>query len=464
MLRRPLGCAMLLAVVVPCRADPAGAPTPTETLIRLSVSPAPAPEPALRYLLLPELGEMNPGNPCAAYLKCFMGQQKFFFDKETVQRRKALLAMPLAALPAEELLRYGEEALSQADWAARLDAPDWQMLLKARAEGVAVVLADLQQLASLAEALKVRFRAEVALRRFDAGIRTAKTIFAMARHHGAHPTLAGSLMGFPIADDAIGPLEEMLGQPGCPNLFWALANLPGPLVPQDRGMEGERLLAAWLFRDLDDRAPMSRDQLEKFIAFADLLLGGGRPPGPAEGARAWLDPRTKDEEVLRAARRRLVQHGLPEERLRRFPAEQVLLLDERREYEVRRDAILKLMNLPSWQALASAARIKPVDDSALFGKPLLEGLVGTLWGPARLGQRIALLQHVEALRLYAADHDGTLPAALSEIALPLPVDPFTGRPFRYERQGGTAHLRGGPPPVEEKDPRYHVHYEVTARK
>src|SRR4051794_18825534 len=232
MLRRLLGCAVLIAVVVPCRADPAGAPPPTETLIRLSVSPAPAPKPALRYLLLPGLKEMNPGNPCAAYLKCFMGQQKFFFDKETVQRRKALLAMPLAALPAEEVLKYGEEALSQADWAARLDAPDWQMLLKARTEGVAVVLADLQQLESLAMTLKVRFRAEVALGRFDAAIRTAKTMFAMARHHGAHPTLAGSLMGFPIADEAVGPLEEMLEQPGCPNLFWALANLPSPLVPQ----------------------------------------------------------------------------------------------------------------------------------------------------------------------------------------------------------------------------------------
>ena len=63
MLRKLLGSAVLIAVVVPCRADPADAPTPTETLIRLSVSPAPAPKPALRYLLLPELREMNPGNP-----------------------------------------------------------------------------------------------------------------------------------------------------------------------------------------------------------------------------------------------------------------------------------------------------------------------------------------------------------------------------------------------------------------
>ena len=82
----------------------------------------------------------------------------------------------------------------------------------------------------------------------------------------------------------------------------------------------------------------------------------------------------------------------------------------------------------------------------------------------RLDQRIALLRHVEALRLYAAEHNGTLPAKLSEISVPLPDDPFTGKPFRYEVAGNTAHLRGTPPPGMEKDPAYNVHYEVTLQK
>ncbi len=47
--------------------------------------------------------------------------------------------------------------------------------------------------------------------------------------------------------------------------------------------------------------------------------------------RAWLDGRTKDQAVVSAARQRLVEYGIPEERLRRFPADQVILLDEKRE-------------------------------------------------------------------------------------------------------------------------------------
>ena len=132
---------------------------------------------------------MNPGNPIQNYLKCFMEQQKFFFDKEAFERREKLLAMPLKELPAQELQDYGGFALSQADWAARLDTPDWQILLKLKTDGVSLLLPDVQQMRSLAKALKVRFRAEVALGRFDDALRTAKTMFAMSRHLGEHPTL-----------------------------------------------------------------------------------------------------------------------------------------------------------------------------------------------------------------------------------------------------------------------------------
>src|SRR5262245_3938277 len=113
-----------------------------------------APKPALRYLLLPDLKEMNPGNPVQNYLKCFMEQQKFFFDRETSERRDKLLAMPLKELPAKELQDYGGNALRQADWAARLDRPDWQILLKLKADGVNTLLPDVQQLRMLANALR----------------------------------------------------------------------------------------------------------------------------------------------------------------------------------------------------------------------------------------------------------------------------------------------------------------------
>ena len=231
MYRTLLGGTAMAVLAVPCLADPTS-PTP-ETLIRLNVSPAPAPRPALRYQLLPELREMSPGNPIPNYMRCSVEQQGFFLDREALERREDLLVMPLQELAVRGSQDYGRVALSQADRAARLDNPDWQIMLKLKADGIALKIPDVQALRPVAAALKVRFRAEVALGRFEDAIGTAKTLFAMSRHLGEHPTLVGNLVGIAVAFQAIGPLEEMLEQPWCPNLYWALSNLPDPLVPLD---------------------------------------------------------------------------------------------------------------------------------------------------------------------------------------------------------------------------------------
>jgi hypothetical protein len=436
--RTLLWCAALVVVPVPARADSASAPA--ETVIRLTVQPMAAPRPALRYVLLPELREMNPGNPIANYLRCLM-------DHDVADNSET----------------FGRAALRQADRAARLDTPDWQLLPKLKAEGISLLLPDVQKMRSLARGLQDRFRSEVALGHFDDAITTAKTLFAMSRHMGEHPTLIGDLVGIAIAYVAIGPLEDMLQQPGCPNLYWALTNLPHPLVPLDKGTAGERLVIAAEFPQLNDRAPMSMDQIRKVIRHVDVIQGiAGEPEkGPT---RAWLNARLKDKAALAAARRRLVESGVSEGRLARFPPDQVILLDEYLAYEVLRDEGMKVMNLPAWQAeKVWAGRPEFTRNMGLFGF-LVPAVEKVHRAQARLEQRVALLRHVEALRLYAAAHGGRLPAKLADVAVPLPDDPFTGKPFRYRLDGTTAHLRGTPPKAEKDNAAYNIHYEIAIRK
>jgi hypothetical protein len=420
--------------------------TPTETLIHLNVQPVAAPKPALRYLLLPELKEMTPGNPIPGYLKCVI-EQDLFAEREVL---------------AKASLR--QASLHQADRAARMDKPDWQILPNLKTDGIGLLLPDVQKLRGLALSLQERFRSEIALGHFDDALVTAKTMFAMSRHLGEHPTLIGDLVGFAIAQVAIVPLEEMLEQPGCPNLYWALTNLPNPLVSLDRGMEGERVELQAELRDLDDTTPMTPAQLKKLMAHIDRLRDfDQQPPKPKELAQAWVDARTKDRATLAAARVRLVEYGIQEERLLKFPAEQIILLDERREFEMRRDEAMKLMNLPTWQVeeLIGRITIEKTKDKILLGLVPINGLQQVRRVQGRLEQRIALLRHVEALRLYAAEHKGQLPEKLTDITVPLPVDPFTGKPFRYTLEGATAHLRGNPPRGLESNAAYNLHYEIT---
>jgi hypothetical protein len=69
------------------------------------------------------------------------------------------------------------------------------------------------------------------------------------------------------------------------------------------------------------------------------------------------------------------------------------------------------------------------------------------------------------LRLYAAEHGGQLPGKLSDVQVPLPLDPFTGKPIRYALEGSTAHLRGGPPDGVQSDrPDLHVHYVISMER
>src|SRR5262249_22990660 len=65
------------------------------TVVRLGVRPMAAPKPALKYLLLPEVRELNPGNPVQWYVRCFQEQRNFFYSKEATAARARYRSLPL---------------------------------------------------------------------------------------------------------------------------------------------------------------------------------------------------------------------------------------------------------------------------------------------------------------------------------------------------------------------------------
>jgi hypothetical protein len=437
-----------------------------EAVVRLYIRPMPAPKPAMKYQLLPEVGELNPGNAAQDYLKCFMEQRRFFYSKEGVAERDRYQKMLLVELRLERLHQYGGNALRQADWAARLNTIDWQALGQIQDGGMAVQPAEVGPLQLLGEALQIRFRAEVARNQFDDAIRTAKTMLAMSRHLGEHPTEVADLVGLWVAHLGLETLEEMVQQPGCPNLYWALTDLPCPLVDLRKGVQGDRVLVAAELRPIRGDAPMTDAEIETFVSRLSGVMSFARERAglPPLSLRARLRSRVKDEARVAAARRRLVEAGRARDLVNQFSPAQVILLDERRDFEIRRDERIKLLGLPIWEldSLAGGEERSP-DGDGLFAD-LLPQVVKLRRTQGQLEQQIALLRHVEALRLHAAEHDGKLPAKLSEISVPLPVDPVTGKPFGYQAEGATAHLRGGSPRSKEQESGPRVHYAVTLLK
>jgi hypothetical protein len=359
--------------------------------------------------------------------------------------------MPLKDLPAEQLRNYGGHALTQADWGARLDTPDWQVLDRVQSEGADLRLPELGPLRELAVALQVRFRGEAARGDFDGAIRSAKTMLAFARHLGEYPALAAGRLALDVEGMALDTLAEMVQQPGCPNLYWALTDLPRPLVELRKGAQGARTRADAELGAIRTDAAMSDAELEEAVSRISGRAGYAREQAgkPPRNIRAELAARAKDAEALRAAASRLTDSGSDKKSLAGLPPLQVVLLDEKLAFESRRDDDLKLLGLKPWEL---AGEDKPAD--GLFAD-LLPAVAELRQEQGKLEQHIALLRCVESLRMYAAAHGGKLPAKLADAGAPLPADPFTGKPFRYTLAGSTATLTAAAP-KGEKETRYEI--------
>src|SRR3954468_18822092 len=248
------------------------APDPGKDQPRLlDVEPAAAPVPALKYQLLPEVAEMNPGNAVPAYLKCYAEQNNFFFGKEAVEEQERLLKCPLTDIKPGSLKGYGGNALRQADFAARLEYADWNILPQLREQGFMLVIPEVQQIRALAVALHVRGRGQIVDRDFDGAIGTLKTIFAISRHMGEHPTIISGLVGMAIAQIGCNLLEELIQQPGAPNLYWALTGLPPQLVDMRKAASADR--AMWSYGMFDKTRAWTADYIRAMTQQLGLVEG-----------------------------------------------------------------------------------------------------------------------------------------------------------------------------------------------
>jgi len=442
-------------------AQPVVRPTDGKLVVRAAVSPAPAAVPALKYLLLPDLRDQQPGNRVQAFYKCFMEQHAFYHDKGEVEKRERWSTAPLADLAGEkELVGYGGAGLRQADYAARLESVGWDILPQFRAEGINLLLPDVQQLRMLAAALRVRARGEIARKEYDAAVRTLQTMFALAAAFNQHPTLIGQLVGIAVANIALGVVEEFQRQPGAPSLFWALADLPTPFIDLRKGMQGERL---WLPKEYDllrTAEPIPAAALDRRVKELAGWLASGEGGKKLTPPARFYAGRAGDPAAVAAMKGRLAKLGHQPADLDKLSPLQVAMMDDFARYEGYRDDLMKWTNLPYWELPADLAGRKPPD--GIFPE-LAPAAFKVIQARTRVQQYLSLLQAVEAVRVHAAGNQGKVPASLADTKLPVPNDPVTGKPFGYEVKDGAAVIRGTPPADRKDDPSFNRVFEVTIR-
>ena len=93
---------------------------------------------------------------------------------------------------------------------------------------------------------------QIADGKYDKAVRTLQTGYAFARHVAQGPVLVQGLVGDSIARMMSKQVETLIQQPGAPNLYWALALLPRPMIDLRLALEAEMETVYFSYPELRD--------------------------------------------------------------------------------------------------------------------------------------------------------------------------------------------------------------------
>ena len=436
---------------------------------KLVLQPSDEPRAALKYQLLPPLLDRAPGNAAVQY-------EKLALIFAMPSNQKALedvakwLEAPLEKMPRAEVRqtidRYRRQVLDDLAAAARRDRCDWELPIR-ETNYFAMLLPELQHLRNLGRLVALQARLEIAEQKFDEAVHTLQTGYALARHVGQGGTLTHGLVGIAIGHLMSARVQELVQQPGAPNLYWALTMLPQPLVDVRPGFEFEMnalYLSLPALREINEAnhdPAYWQHLLDKFDqTFTDNL--GMSPP-----KAGWRGPATVL--ALRGypiAKRALIAQGRSPQEVEAMPVPEVVILYTLQTYNELGDGLFKWFFVPYPQARAGiqeAERYLKNEGANREIVPLARLLMPALGSlsfiAAKNERSIAMLRAIEALRIHAARHQGRLPEKLADIsAVPLPLDPTSGEAFSYQKSGDSAVLAS--PPPRGRSPRDGLRVEV----
>lgn len=448
--------------------------------MELTLHPQGEPRPALKHRLLPDEFDMLDGNAAVYYLKAlgFLEQdpardrlRQFYKSAADKARREGKpegeappygwLSMTPAELPLDEVKDFLKIASFQPQYmreAARRRTFDVNRNLREVENPIAYLLPEIQSMRELARMQALRCKVAIAEGRLDDALAILAQQYALGWHLGQDEFLVSNLVGIACAGIAWDDALYFIQQPDAPNLYWAVASLPDPFIDCRRALAVERqfvYLQFKLLREVDE-TPRPAGYWQDFITrlappFASFSRDFGMPwtADDPESARTLLVAFVAG--AYPGAKWYLIEEcGLASQQVDAYPTAQVVFLAMVRYYEKARDDYFKWTHLPYWQA---RTRTNQIDDqmreeasrlgwSAAPATVFLPAVLAVRTAVARIEQQLALLQTVEAIRIYGATHDGRLPATLDELPLPAPLEPFTGKPLDYQFHGSHAVLNG----------------------
>lgn len=445
----------------------------------LSVSPRAESKPALAYRLFPVITDRKDGNAVPIYLRLIF-EQNDAARSDWTETPKKWIAGPIEEMPlaqAKEFVDRYKNFYRQFELGARRKNADWNYTLD-QGSIIDILLPDAQTMRNFVPMLRLKIRVELAEGNFKAAAYWLETGFAFSQHVGSGPFLINRIVGIACAFQFADSAFDFVAMPDAPNLYWPLTALPRPLIDLRDSLELEQQVLEMHFTDLANversRSPEQwdaalkrvRTEIQRLIA-SDAETERDRFKPIAGTAPA--DPASKSPDLPRARQYLMENRKLVANVVAEMSPAQVLLLYMVYAYHEFRDDVFKSTYLPFPEAQRVFAEAEarrsaaPRTEARLLADALLPAINKAQASETRLERKLAALRVIEALRLYAAAHDGRLPATLSEITqVPVPDDPGTNKPFGYQRDGDIATIISRIP--GEKPDLSGIRYRVVLKK
>lgn len=461
-------CGLLLAHLTLCGAASAQDPNVESQKIEeisLSLTPAIEPRPALKYSLWPAARDLQPGNAAPFYYRAMLLHRtnaQALRDSFPPQTTAKWLDMPLAELPADEVRRYldaHQNVLRELEVAALRETCDWDLRVQELrgTQVISMLLHDFQELRELSRLVAYKARWEVQQGKFEDAIITMRMGYRMAHDAARPPLLINALIGIAIAAQTNVAALDLIDAPQSPNLYWALKQIPHPLVDIRPAMEFEMRMPYQIFPFLSDAesAERSPDQWRRLLEQAALQL---REVGVEVNPLRGVDETNGGLQQLQTqflatalmmraypdAKRELIASGLPPDRVEQMPVAQVVAIQAARAYRYTYEEVFKWSHLPFPEGYPRVrASLERLREEGYMGQPfsskevlpiaslLLPAIDSVMIASARAERRQAALETLEAIRMHAAANRGQLPSTLENLIVPAAKNPFTGRNFDY---------------------------------
>jgi hypothetical protein len=339
-----------------------------------------------------------------------------------------------------------------------------------REEGAAALLPALGKFRVIARLLSLQTRVQIADGKLEEAMDTIRVTLDLGRRLGEGPTLIHALVGVAVCSVALERTQDFIQAPGAPNLFWALSELPQPLIDLADPIRGELALVEYSVPDLGrfERGELGDGDAPSIIRQLKIMSNRFGLPGPTED-RGGLATALATAAAFPHARDVLLAAGRTPEEIDAMPASAAVLRAQLVEWRRASDMQLVWASRPMHEALTGLIDLdaKVSAGAKTSGtNPLLMSMPSTVHAfraGVTLQRRVELLRTLEAIRLHAATH-GSLPASLDQLQdVPVPRDPLTLGAFSYKAEGGSAVVRTVSPTIPETL-RRDIELRITLRK